>query len=490
MIGSAGTLRLPRGWRPSADGLGGATLAMCALAALAGATAAAAPDSLRLLLFVAISAVLASLSLILPRAAVLATMSYLVVMALVRRLLIPVSPWSSFDPLLLIGPLIVTVLMIKLFLLERRPLAPDLLSKLVLAMLLLTVLQIGNPAGALGSSVAGFLFVGVPLMWFFVGRELASERFVRQLLLLLLAAGVVTGAYGLWQLGTGFPSWDRAWTEIAVPNGLSSLSVNGVIRAFGTVSSFLEYALVLASALVVAAGLVIQGRALPLLALPLLTLALFLSSSRGPLVTALLAVIVMLALHPRRPGRAAVIVVVALIAAFGLLKVVGEGGGGGSALVSHQVNGLANPLDPGSSTLLIHVSLVVDGVRASFSRPLGSGTGSTNQAGSKLGGIDTGAAPTEVDVSNAFVGLGLPGGLLYLAVVVGTLFAAVRGYFAGHDLLLPTLGVLIVGLGQWLSGGHWFLAPATWLLIGWVAATALPRAASARTPVGPPSAAP
>jgi hypothetical protein len=42
--------------------------------------------------------------------------------------------------------------------------------------------------------------------------------------------------------------------------------------------------------------------------------------------------------------------------------------------------------------------------------------------------------------------------------------------------MLPIIGVLVVGLGQWLIGGHYALAPVTWLLIGAVAAMA------ARTP--------
>jgi hypothetical protein len=221
-----------------------------------------------------------------------------------------------------------------------------------------------------------------------------------------------------------------------------------------------------------------------LLALPLLAVALFLSSSRAPLITGGLAVIVMLALRPRRLGVAAVIVVLAFGAAFGALRLVG-GGGAAGGLVAHQVNGLTNPLDAGDSTLLLHLSLVVDGVKTGVQHPLGSGTGSTNQAGTKLGGVDRGTAPTEIDFSNAFLGLGLPGGLLFLVIVATTFGFAVRGYLAGNDLLLPAIGLLVVSLGQWLSGGHWFLAPVVWLIVGRVSATTATTATS-RGAAGPP----
>jgi hypothetical protein len=491
-VGAA--LRIPRP-RIDIDGTARATIALCALAALAAVSGATAPASLRLVFFIAIVTALVPLCLMMPRAGVLATLSFLVVVALIRRLLIPVSPWSSFDPLLLVGPCIAVVVLIKLFLLERRPLASDPLSKLVLAVLFLTVLQVGNPAGGgVGGGLAGFLFIGIPLLWFFIGRELASEAFVRNVLTVVLWAGLVAGAYGLYQLAFGFPSWDKQWTQFAEVHDLQSLNVGGITRAFGTFSSFLEYALVLATALVVSAGMLMRGRVYPILAVPLLAVALFLSSSRGPLVTAAFAIIVLLAIRPRRPRVAVIVVLIGLVGAFGVLKLIGGGGGGGSALVAHQVEGLSDPLNSNNSTLLIHISLVVDGVKHSIHHPLGSGTGATNQAGSKLGAGGEGTAPTEVDVSNEFVDLGPLGGVLYLCVVLLTLWQAIRLYFAGQELLLPVIGVLVVGLGQWLSGGHWFLAPATWVFAGIVAAVwqrereaATPAVASAPAPVHPPT---
>lgn len=461
------------------DGIVPATIVMCLLGALLAALGAASPDALRLAFFVAIASVLVPLALWRPLSAVFATLVYLAVMALLRRLLIFDAPWSPFDPMLLVGPLVAGVLLVRLFVLESRSVMPDVLSKLVFAMLGLTVLQIVNPTGGgIAGGLGGFLYVGVPLLWFFVGRELLDEAGFVQLLKLIVAVAVAVAAYGLWQIWVGFPVWDEEWIAIASPAGLQSLDVDGVIRGFATFSSFLEYALVLASGVAVAATYAMRGRPAALLALPLLAVALFFSSSRAPLITAVLAVAVMAALRPRRLVVGAVVVVVALAGAFGAVKLVGSSAGSSAGgLVDHQVRGLANPLDASDSTLVLHFSLVVDGVKTGLSRPLGSGTGSTNQAGSKLGGVDTGAAPSEIDFSNAFLGLGLPGGLLFLVIVGTTFVLAVRGFLAGDDLLLPAIGLLVVSLGQWLSGGHWFLAPVLWLVVGRVAAVTADRRA-------------
>ena len=68
------------------------------------------------------------------------------------------------------------MLCVRIFLLDRRPIAPDILSKLVVAVLVLTLLQVFNPsASSLLAGLVGFQFLGMPLLWFFVGRELVDD---------------------------------------------------------------------------------------------------------------------------------------------------------------------------------------------------------------------------------------------------------------------------------------------------------------------------
>jgi hypothetical protein len=283
--------------------------------------------------------------------------------------------------------------------------------------------------------------------------------------------GTGVAVYGLIQTQIGHPPWDVNWLNVT--GGYDALSVGGQIRAFGTFSSSAEYALFVASALAIAVAFVLRGRWLAAAVVPVLAVSLFLSSGRAALITAFLAVVVMLGLRTRRPLTAVVVTVCAVGLAFGALKVFGSslssaGAQSSSQLVSHQLGGLTDPLNPGSSTLLVHWQKVRDGVKSGITHPLGTGPGATNDAAGVNQSVFDQTRATEVDISNAFVALGLGGGLLYLTIVLMVLWRGASGYFAGSDALLPVMGVLIVGAGQWLTGGHYALSPFTWLLIGGV----------------------
>ena len=243
-----------------------AALVTAGAAAAAGAGAATAPDALRLLFAAGFAATLVALALARPRVAVVATMAFLIALAFLRRVLIADAGWSTYDPLLLVGPVVAVVLCVQLFVLHRRPLAPDRLSKVVLFVFALTLVQVLNPSGGgLAAGLGGFLFVGVPLLWFFIGRELASDVMTSRVLTLVLVSGVVAAAYGLVQIDVGFPSWDVNWL---LASGYESLNVGSKVRAFAMFSSFVEYALFLGSALVVGFAFVLRGRAYAILALP------------------------------------------------------------------------------------------------------------------------------------------------------------------------------------------------------------------------------
>ena len=172
-----------------------ALLLTAGLAAFTSLFVVAANPLVRLPVAAVIGTALVVLTLARPAAGVLATASYLVFMALIRRLLIPESGWWPVDPLLLVGPLVAGVLIIKLFVFDRRPLAPDLLSKMVLVLLLVSVVEIPNPAGGgIAKGSVGLLYVTVPLLWFFIGRELLSEAVTRRMLQLLLVLAVVVAS--------------------------------------------------------------------------------------------------------------------------------------------------------------------------------------------------------------------------------------------------------------------------------------------------------
>jgi hypothetical protein len=366
------------------------------------------------------------------------------------------------------------VILAGLWIRKRPPIAPDLLSKLVLALFAVALLATLNLNGSgLGAALGGLVFIGLPLLWFFVGRELGDQMVARALLIGTLVLGVLIAAYGLWQTQVGLPSWDARWLAVAGYNSLYIHHGNEyTIRAFGTFASAAEYATYLGVAIAIATAFLLHRRWRPALALPVLAVALVFASGRTVLVLTVLAILVMCALRSRRPRLA-----LSLVGGTVVLGVVVFQLGGpamrdattklNSPLLSHLAEGLAHPLDPNRSTLVQHWVLMRDGIVDSVDQPLGFGTASTNIASSE---VRSGAPSrnTEVDVANAFVSLGVVGGVLLLLVIGLAIQRVASAYRATREpLLLAVAGLLIVSLGQWLNGGHYALAPLIWFLVGY-----------------------
>ena len=288
--------------------------------------------------------------------------------------------------------------------------------------------------------------------------------------------GVLIAAYGLWQTQVGLPSWDGRWLAVAGYNSLYIHHGNEyTIRAFGTFSSSAEYATYLGVAVAIAAAFLLHRRWRAALALPVLAVALVFASGRTVLVLTVLAVLIMCALRSSRPRLALSLVGGTLVLGVLVFQLAGPSIRDATAklnnpLLSHVAEGLAHPLDPNRSTLVEHWILMRDGIVDSLDQPLGFGTASTNIASSE---VRSGAPSrnTEVDVANAFVSLGVVGGLLLLCVIGLAFQRVAAAYRATRDpLLLAVAGLLIVSLGQWLNGGHYALAPLIWFLIGYAVA--------------------
>jgi hypothetical protein len=405
-----------------------------------------------------------------PHAAVVALLALLPLLGLGRRLLIGTVGWTGHDPLLLVSPIFAIAVVIGLFGVRGLPLAPDRLSRLVLGLLAITVLQAANPtSGGLVAGAAGLLFAGVPLLWFFVGRELGDRVTVERILLAIVALALPIALYGYYQTSAGLPSWDAAWAKVS---GYAALSLGSSIRAFGTFASAAEYAFYLGIALVICLAAALHGRRIAVLPIPVLAVALFLESSRSILVVGFATCLLLLGM---RIGNAVVMVAV-LICGFVAVgfalqhyrgTIEAHAQQSQSALVTHQVGGLLHPLDPQQSTLLLKWHGLVGGVRSGVTHPIGSGIAATTLGGEKFGAQ---SATTENDFSNSFVGLGLAGGVTFLVLFGLALKWAVANYRADQSFAAyATVGVLVVIAGQWLNGGLYAVSPVVWFLIGWVA---------------------
>ncbi len=443
------------------------------------------PNSNRIVMAGAALLALVGLGLFAPRRLLFALLLWLAALGLIRRLGSVVAVRGELDPFLAVGPAAVGVLLLAAWErggFERR----TRLANLVLVLGVLIVLSAFNPLqNSLYAGVTGLLFVAVPMAGFWIGRGLGDDRTMESVFKVVAALGVLAAVYGLSQTLAGFRSWDSAWIR---DYGYAALDVGGVIRPFGTFSAAGEYATYVAVAF---AACVAFGLRRPIFALPALGLlgtAVVLASSRGVIFTLAVALGAMavarrgLPLGPSIVAGAVAVLLVPLAAQRLAPTVYGESKV--DRLLYHQLEGLANPLDPERSTLLVHYRIVRDGFRGAVHEPLGVGVGAITISAQKF---DAEGRGTEADPSNMAVALGIPGVLAYAFLFVAGFRKAYEVARRRRDALgLIALATLTVTATQWFNGGNYAVALLPWLVLGWVDRTArdegeLPARTPART---------
>jgi hypothetical protein len=420
-----------------------------------------------------ISAALAILAFLIlgsisPRRLLLLIVVWLLALGVTRRLLLVVEPQSQYDPLLLVGPAGLTIL--ALFGIKRgafRQRTP--LANAALVLGVLTLLGAANPLqGSLLTGLAGLLFFLVPQVGFWVGRSIVDDRLFLSIAKIIGVGVPLVAVYGLVQTFLGFPPWDQAWLDSA--RSYIALSVGGTTRAFASFSSASEYASILAVGIIFWLAFGIR-RLRPLIALPvigLLAAALVLESSRGIIVMVLVTVVLMAACRLRwRIWAAALgagLVVLLIPSVISTVAATSVVQGPAAGLVQHVTEGLSDPFGQ-TSTLPAHIAVVIQGLQATVSHPLGTGIGTVSLAAQKFGGTIGG---TELDVSDAGEALGVPGILAYGAVLFLGFRTLYRVASVRRDALaLMALGVASVLFMHWLNGGQYAAAILPWLALGW-----------------------
>jgi hypothetical protein len=462
MTGAGGAHELPR-----VDVMFLALLGV--VGSLTVAAAMTSPTVARLTLAIAALWALAALGFAAPRSLLYVLVGWLGVLGFVRRVTSVAFVAGHTDPLLLVEPVAVGVLLLAAighggFVMRST------LSKVTLALAVLLLAGSLNPAqGGIATGLAGLLFAVVPICGFWIGRAFCDDATFARILRLVAVLGALVAVYGLTQTFSGFPSWDAAWIR---DQGYAALSVGGVTRAFGSFSSASEYASFIGIALLVWLA---RGFRAPraLVALPIVALlatALVYESSRGIMFKLPVALVLILAARARQPlslslaGAAAAIVILPVVVSS--LVPPAAAGGSASPLLQHQLQGLANPLDPSSSTLALHASLVGNGIATAVHAPLGVGTGAVTIAGQKFGGR---TQNTEADPSNAAVAVGLPGLIAYVVLLCAAFGQAYRLAARRRDWLSAVaLGLLVVTSLEWLTGGQYAVAFLVWLTLGWI----------------------
>jgi hypothetical protein len=409
--------------------------------------------------------------------AICLTLAYLFLLGDIRRIFGMLIGFPELDPLLLVGPIISILLALPLLLRLRLK---DPLSKATLALMAVMFLEIFNPhQGSITVGLGGAMFYVVPLLWFWIGREYGNNVLVERLMYkVTIPLAVGAGLLGLWQSYVGFLPWESAWMKHVSSTYTVMNLAGGFIRSFGFSVNVTEYAdLLLVGAVCTLAAFFAGRRAYGLL-FPFLGVMLFLAASRTAIVRLLFAVAAAWALSSKAGKGWAVRLPLALAIGFGLLAFslsqISSGGSGkdkdaASASTEHQVQGLEHPLDSKRSTAGVHASMFLGGFTKALSYPIGYGLGSVTLGAPKLGSDDNKGGSTEVDISDAFVSMGIVGGVLYLYTIYLVVRQALAfGRIAPRYIGLPAVAILAALVGSWIANGQYGIGPLVWFVIGFI----------------------
>jgi hypothetical protein len=405
------------------------------------------------------------------RGAICASIIFLFLLGDIRRITASVVGSPSLDPLLLIGPFVTIWLVVPIFINSFH--LKGLIDKLTFALMVVMLLEVANPRqGGLTVGLAGVMFMLVPVLWYWVGRRYGTIQLVQVLLYrVIIPLGTCAALLGFYQTFVGFLPWEQAWIDKVISQ-YSALNVGGFVRAFGFSVNAIEYADLLLISCAVCVAAVISGKKIYAFFLPLLIAALFLESSRGPIIK--LVLVIAAAWACSREARGWIVrfpVALLVIGCVGTLLLSSFLSGdqrpksAAGSSIQHQANGLLHPTDSRYSTATVHSNMFLDGVLEGIKSPLGFGIGATTLASGKLS--DSGAGSTEVDISDVFVSLGLAGGAIYSVFILAVLRVSFKCLRIGrNDIYLPIFSVLFGMVGVWLARGQYAVSPLMWLLIG------------------------
>jgi hypothetical protein len=405
---------------------------------------------------------------------VIVLIGFLLCLGLLRRLLSMVQADPSDDPLLLVAPVVVG-LVVLLLLRDGAARQPSLLTVLVGVFVVVSVVSVVNVVDlSVRTNAEGMLFWTVPLLWFPIGRHLVDEHLARTILRVVAVVGALSCLAGLFQVLVDLPPWDQRWFD---NRGYVALGILGfdTLHPFGFAASAAEFAQTAAVGCMVCALELRDAwrrRATPALPLAAVGLAvalgaLGLSAVRASqLLFAVAVVVVLLAARIVRPLHVAVALTVGALVLVGgvrILDVEDWRGGGVARLVQRSLLGLSDPLGE-TSSLEGQIDLTEVALRRLDDRPLGAGTAAATVAGSRGEGAGFGA---ENDLGDAAFAFGFVGvGLVVAITAVGLHAVWRRARDHPTVVTLAVLGTLVLSIRFWWHGSHYAMAALVWLLLG------------------------
>ncbi|HEX4793820.1 MAG TPA: hypothetical protein VH370_08515, partial [Humisphaera sp.] len=287
----------------------------------------------------------------------------------------------------------------------------------------------------------------------------------------VVPVALMAAILGIYQAVYDYLPFERAWfARMLVHN----VRINGSEwRPMGFFSSSSEYTRYVAAAMMapIAAFLARRPRA-SLVVVPVLLTAIFFAGIRGPLVGAAMTLMVLWAVLGRSLKTSAVRMVVSGVVIFGgmiwTLNHLDPADISSSpqltSLIQHQIDGVGHIEDEHKSTGIGHVKAALSGVLWSLTAPWGHGLGSTNMAVARFGGA---GADTEIDFADAFLSMGLVGGVIYLLFMGSVIRTAYRLWQqTRRPMFLVVISFMAAGFMRWLYGGEYACCALTFFCFG------------------------
>jgi len=427
------------------------------LAGVLGIVGGIVTETLRPVIMVTLLGVFISIAVVNIRVAIIGVMTYLVVLGDLRKwLTATLGGGGGADVLLLLGGVFALVICGNAF--ARQQIRFDTpMAKWVLALMAVMVLQIFNPGqGGLMAGIVGAMFVLVPFMWYWVGRTYANEAFLEIVLFrVVVPLGVLAAAYGIYHALYGYLPHQQLWLEDNWFAGLGSPDNPAPISFF---SNNQEHGAFLTIATVLCWAAFLKGRRTYVLLLPLFFTALVLTGSRGPVVFSLLGMCTMWAAMGKDPRtwvlRGGVAVLIGLTGLVWTLNQTASWELDDS--VQQRIGRQTQELDLSQreageySSMANHAYMMVRGYTSLVNYPLGRGIGFTTLAADRYG---TGGYSTETELGDSFLGLGIPGGIAYHAIIFLLILYTLRLWLNTRSFIaLALVGVFTCTMAGTVGG--------------------------------------
>lgn len=402
--------------------------------------------------------------------------------------------YSSQDPIHVLTPIVTILALVSLLRTKRlsivraTPLAPW-----VSVLAVIFFVEIFNPLqGGLMVGLSGAMFNLVPVFWFYFGQY-TSETFLRNALRLVIAIGLVTSLWGVYQLVFGYAAFEQYW--INHTEFYNSISVGRVERALATFCSAEEWARYTEVGAIAAFGFAAAQKRLRvhigwILAGFALIGFLLLSGQRAAIFGLGLGLLVFFMLGARRFSTAvarAMLLVIPFVLVLMLVKAPeqedmfsNDETQSVSTVLSHTQRGVLKPAEEDSlqERFTIWSHLITDVIPY---RPLGAGIGAGALSEWRFT-QNSDVPPLDNSILLMAITCGFPGALLFIWIVGRGLWLSIRaarevsrdGTISNTKRILAAIMcALVLNTIFGMTFGLYSVAPLAWLFLGWISAETL-----------------